>query len=161
MEKCPGQDLSKRNPEDLVYNIPCPSCNYELEFWFDDDKLKCNNCGEIVEKEIGRLIKDFGCADWCNFAEKCLGPNLYNKLKISKEKLKEKREKDLELLLSLIDDNEVKEFFKKAFYDNKNLTIFIDTDKSVKPLEKDNPELYKKVIKYYIDFTKNLGGKNE
>ena len=61
--KCPGQD--SRNLRVSLY--------------------RCPNCGARISKSDIQLLKDFGCADWCDAAEKCLGSELYTKLKRAKE----------------------------------------------------------------------------
>jgi putative nucleotidyltransferase with HDIG domain len=40
-----------------------------VEFFKDEPKLKCRNCGNIV---VNPKI-DLGCAQWCQYADKCLG----------------------------------------------------------------------------------------
>lgn len=86
LKKCPGQDLSRKKIEDVVCNLPCPLCGEEVEFFFDDKTRKCPGCGGIVSKSDIQLLKDFGCADWCEAAEICLGQELHDKLKQAKKK---------------------------------------------------------------------------
>ena len=81
LKKCPGQDLSRKKIEDIVCNLPCPFCRTEVEFFFDDKYRKCPSCGTKVSKSDIQLLRDFGCADWCAAAEKCLGAELHKKLK--------------------------------------------------------------------------------
>ena len=45
-----------------------------MEFFKDEPKLKCHNCGHIV---INPKI-DLGCAEWCQYAEQCLGVTVKN-----------------------------------------------------------------------------------
>lgn len=78
--KCPGQDLSQKKPDEIVCDLPCPSCGAEVEFFFDDKIRICPSCGKKVQKNGPRLRQDFGCARWCEAAEKCLGPETYKKL---------------------------------------------------------------------------------
>jgi len=84
-KKCPGQDLSRKKPEEVVCNLPCPSCGAEVEFFFDDKIRFCPQCGNKVSKNDIQLLKDFGCADWCEAAEKCIGTTLYSKVKAGKK----------------------------------------------------------------------------
>ncbi|MGB2906689.1 MAG: hypothetical protein WBB73_06295 [Candidatus Aminicenantaceae bacterium] len=84
-KKCPGQDLSRKKIEDIVCNLPCPLCGEEVEFFFDDKTRKCPSCGTKISKNDIQILKDFGCADWCDAAEKCLGSELFTKLKHVKE----------------------------------------------------------------------------
>jgi hypothetical protein len=85
-KKCPGQDLGRKKIEDVVCNLPCLRCGEKVEFFFDDKTRKCPSCGSKISKSDIQLLKDFGCADWCNSAEKCLGDGLFQKLKQAKKK---------------------------------------------------------------------------
>ena len=52
-----------------IYEIECPQCNHPVEFFKDDIRRKCKNCGH-------RFINpkfDLGCAKWCQYAEQCVG----------------------------------------------------------------------------------------
>ncbi len=89
-KKCPGQDLSRKKPDEVVYNLPCPSCRAEVEFFYDDKVRLCPECGSQVRKSDPQLLKDFGCADWCEAAEKCIGETLYLKLKEAKKRERHK-----------------------------------------------------------------------
>ncbi len=68
MHKCPGQDPTQWKPEDIT-EVACPSCGYSLEFWKDEPKRDCPGC----KKCIRNPKLDLGCAEWCKFADKCLG----------------------------------------------------------------------------------------
>lgn len=65
---CPGQDKRNWASKD-VYECPCPFCGYLIEFWKDDVKRKCKNCGKVIKN----LKKDLGCAEWCKSSDKCIG----------------------------------------------------------------------------------------
>ena len=74
--KCPGQD-TRYWKSDAVFEVPCPKCGAEVEFFKDDTARRCKECGH-------RFINpnmDFGCASYCAYAEQCLGdlpPELLN-----------------------------------------------------------------------------------
>ncbi len=87
-KKCPGQDISRKKIGDVVCNLPCPSCHAEVEFFFDDRVRICPSCGSKVRKDDTQVLRDFGCADWCQAAEKCLGTELYLTLRKAKKKAK-------------------------------------------------------------------------
>ena len=65
--KCPGQDSRFWKPEDIV-EMQCLKCGWTVEFFKDDVKRKCR-CGE----EIVNPRLDFGCAQWCEYGDQCLG----------------------------------------------------------------------------------------
>ncbi|MCG0278320.1 MAG: phage terminase large subunit family protein [Thermanaeromonas sp.] len=67
--RCPGQDRRYWKPED-IFEEPCPHCGTLIEFWKDDVTLRCPHCRQHVKNP--RF--DPGCAAWCSYADKCLGP---------------------------------------------------------------------------------------
>ncbi len=66
--RCPGQDMRFWKPED-IFNVRCPFCSQEIEFWKDDPFLNCPNCSS----EVRNPRIDLGCAKWCKSAAECLG----------------------------------------------------------------------------------------
>ena len=66
--RCPGQDPSRWKPEDIS-EIACPSCKTINEFWKDEPRRNCRECGQ----EIRNPKIDLGCAKWCKAAAQCLG----------------------------------------------------------------------------------------
>lgn len=66
--QCPGQD-SRYWDGEAVFESRCPKCGNVIEFFKDDSKRRCRQCGhEALNPRI-----DFGCASYCPFAEQCLG----------------------------------------------------------------------------------------
>ena len=55
-------------PED-VFDVRCPHCQAEVEFFKDEPTQKCPSCG----RKVRNPKIDLGCAKWCEFAEQCLG----------------------------------------------------------------------------------------
>jgi len=82
MVRCPGQDQRFWKPED-IFDVNCPGCNKPVEFFKDEPKLKCRNCGQVV---VNPKI-DLGCAQWCQYAEQCLAVSVKNEATIMREKL--------------------------------------------------------------------------
>lgn len=66
--RCPGQDMRFWKPED-IFEAPCPRCGGAIEFWKDESSRKCRGCGQVARNP--RI--DLGCAEWCKFADQCLG----------------------------------------------------------------------------------------
>ena len=66
--KCPGQDMRFWKP-DAIFEAPCPHCGASIEFWKDEPSEKCRNCGQ----EVGNPRIDLGCAEWCTYADQCVG----------------------------------------------------------------------------------------
>jgi len=66
--QCPGQD-SRYWKQGAIFEVKCPNCDNQVEFFKDDTSRKCPNCGHrFVNPHM-----DFGCAAYCQFAEQCLG----------------------------------------------------------------------------------------
>jgi hypothetical protein len=68
MIRCPGQDQRFWKPGD-IFEVKCPACGQNVEFFKDEPKLKCRKCGQ----EVANPKIDLGCAEWCQYAEQCLG----------------------------------------------------------------------------------------
>ena len=68
LHQCPGQDKRFWKPDD-VFESPCPHCGATVEFWKDDPRHKCRGCGRTVANPRFNM----GCAQWCKYAEACLG----------------------------------------------------------------------------------------
>ncbi len=66
--RCPGQDMRYWKPGD-VFEVGCPECKTEVEFFKDDPFQRCPSCGNRVRNPK----IDLGCAKWCEFAKECLG----------------------------------------------------------------------------------------
>jgi len=54
--------------EKRYFDAPCPQCGRRVEFFKDEVKRKCRCGHEIVNPKL-----DFGCAQWCPYAEQCVG----------------------------------------------------------------------------------------
>jgi hypothetical protein len=77
--KCPGQD-TRRWKKDDIFEVRCPFCDSAIEFFKDDPKRRCKKCG----KQVLNPRVQSGCAEWCNSAEQCVGPERSRNLKARK-----------------------------------------------------------------------------
>jgi Zn ribbon nucleic-acid-binding protein len=68
ISKCPGQDTQFWGP-DAIYSVECPKCGNSVEFFKDDIRRRCPECGH---KFLNPKL-NLGCARWCQFADQCLG----------------------------------------------------------------------------------------
>ena len=82
MVRCPGQDQRFWKPDD-IFEVKCPACGGAVEFFKDEPKLKCRRCGQMV---VNPKI-DLGCAQWCQYAEQCLGVSVGKEISVIREKL--------------------------------------------------------------------------
>ena len=79
--KCPGQD-SRYWKEGAIFEVKCPKCGYEVEFFKDEPTRACKKCGHrFLNPHL-----DFGCASYCQYAEQCVG-NLPPELLAQKQDL--------------------------------------------------------------------------
>jgi len=65
--RCPGQDMRFWKPGD-IFEAECPKCGGKVEFFKDEVRRKCRCGHEIVNPKM-----DLGCAEWCQYAEQCIG----------------------------------------------------------------------------------------
>ncbi len=82
MIRCPGQDQRFWKPED-IFETQCPGCGGAVEFFKDEPKLKCSKCGQMVANPK----IDLGCAQWCQYAEQCIGTSTDNPQQVICDKL--------------------------------------------------------------------------
>lgn len=75
---CPGQDTAFWRAGD-VFDVECSGCGAEVEFFKDDSRRRCRNCGQLVANPKLNL----GCAMWCEHAKDCLGYDPKEKLGLS------------------------------------------------------------------------------
>ncbi len=66
--KCPGQNIRYWTPDD-VFELRCPHCGVEVEFFKDEPRRLCRACRRWVPNPKF----DLGCAEWCKYAKECLG----------------------------------------------------------------------------------------
>lgn len=56
----------------------CPECGKEVEIFSTDIKVNCSKCGFTVYNDLE------SCIQWCKYAEKCVGKEMYKNLKKKK-----------------------------------------------------------------------------
>ena len=85
--KCPGQDTRHWKFDD-IFTVECPKCGAEIEFFKDDTRRRCAWCGHLFYNPKIEL----GCAEWCQFAEKCVPEVVAEKkaMQTFKERLRER-----------------------------------------------------------------------
>lgn len=66
--RCPGQDM-RYWKGDVAFEVACPKCAAVVEFFKDESSRRCRRCGHLFPNPKA----SFDCAQWCEYAEKCLG----------------------------------------------------------------------------------------
>ena len=74
---CPGSD-KLRNP--TMTEKVCPQCGNIIELFSVDTEVACDKCGFVAYND------ELNCIQWCQYAEKCIGKELYDKLVTSRKK---------------------------------------------------------------------------
>jgi hypothetical protein len=85
--KCPGQDTRYWKSDD-IFTVECPKCGAEIEFFKDDTRRRCAWCGHLFYNPKIEM----GCAEWCQFADKCVPELVKEKqaMQTFKERLRER-----------------------------------------------------------------------
>ena len=65
--ECPGQDQRYWTPND-IFEVPCAHCGKPVEFFKDDLRRRCPQCG----RQNLNPNNDLACAAWCSAAAECL-----------------------------------------------------------------------------------------
>lgn len=76
LEGCPG--AARLKTPTLEEKI-CPVCGNIIEIFSVDTEVACERCGFVAYNDA------LSCAQWCQYAEKCLGPELYQKVLAQKK----------------------------------------------------------------------------
>ncbi len=66
--RCPGQDM-RYWQGDAAFEVPCPKCGHAVELFKDESSARCSQC----EHRFRNPRLDLQCAEWCAYAEECLG----------------------------------------------------------------------------------------
>ena len=72
--QCPG-NANVRTPTLKIKK--CPRCGADVEIFSIDMKVDCPSCGQAVFNNVN------SCIDYCQYAEQCLGAEVYEKYKRS------------------------------------------------------------------------------
>lgn len=134
MSRCPGQDTQTWG-FDAIFEVTCPKCGKEVEFFKDEMKHKCPYCGERVFNERMNM----GCAKWCPSAASCVGPDSMKDLAVSEQR--KKRREDFRFLLETIPetDADVRELFKTLYTEYPGEDALFDTNRLYTVKEDDEP----------------------
>ena len=72
----------------------CPNCGNVIELFSIDTQVACDNCGFVAYNDT------LSCVQWCEYARKCVGDEMYEKMMAiaarQKEEAAEERRRKLE-----------------------------------------------------------------
>ena len=63
----------------------CPRCGHPVEIFSIDTEMACENCGFVIYND------SLNCVQWCRYARKCVGDEMYGHLMKVAERQKERR----------------------------------------------------------------------
>ena len=80
MEGCQGK------PQIRIMEKTCPQCGCEVEIFSIDTQVACENCGFVIYNDT------LSCVQWCKYARKCVGDEMYEHLMEIVRRKKEREE---------------------------------------------------------------------
>lgn len=80
MEGCQGK------PQIKIMEKTCPQCGCEVEIFSIDTQVACENCGFVIYNDT------LSCVQWCKYARKCVGDEMYEHLMEIVRRKKEREE---------------------------------------------------------------------
>ena len=69
LEGCQGKP---RTP--TLHEKICPNCGSVIELFSIDTEVACDNCGVVAYNDT------LSCVQWCEYARKCVGDEMYEKM---------------------------------------------------------------------------------
>ncbi len=67
LDGCQGKP---RTP--TIIEKTCPICGNLIEMFSIDTQMACENCGFVAYNDT------LSCVQWCKYAQKCVGEEMYN-----------------------------------------------------------------------------------
>ena len=80
MEGCQGK------PQIKIMEKTCPQCGCEVEIFSIDTQVACDTCGFVIYNDT------LNCVQWCKYARKCVGDEMYEHLMEIVRRKKEREE---------------------------------------------------------------------
>ena len=66
----------------------CPQCGSIIEMFSIDTQMPCENCGFVAYNDT------LSCVQWCQYAKKCVGEEMYNHMmEIAENQKRNKKER--------------------------------------------------------------------
>ncbi len=84
MEGCQGK------PQLKIIDKTCPNCGAEVEIMSVDTEAVCEKCGFTIYNDT------LNCVQWCKYAKKCVGEEMYEHMMKIAERMKNRENKEAE-----------------------------------------------------------------
>lgn len=85
MEGCQGKPRTPTIREKI-----CPVCGSVIEIFSIDTQVACEKCGFVAYND------QLSCVQWCKYARKCVGDEMYEHMMEIARQQKQNREKESE-----------------------------------------------------------------
>ena len=89
LEGCQGKPRTPTLEEKI-----CPNCGNVIELFSIDTQVACDHCGFVAYNDT------LSCVQWCEYARKCVGDEMYEKMmeiaRQQKEQAAQERKRKLE-----------------------------------------------------------------
>ncbi len=79
MEGCQGK------PQTSIEEKRCPQCGNLIEIFSVDTQVACDKCGFVIYNDT------LNCVQWCKYARKCVGDEMYEHMMKLVEQQKRRR----------------------------------------------------------------------
>ena len=66
----------------------CPQCGHEIEMFSIDTQMACEHCGFVAYNDT------LSCVQWCQYARKCVGDEMYETMMEIARQQKQKRKEE-------------------------------------------------------------------
>lgn len=66
------EGCQSKSKEITISEKICPQCGAEIEVFSVDTEVTCDECGFTVYNDA------LSCVQWCKYAKKCVGEEMYN-----------------------------------------------------------------------------------
>lgn len=64
----------------------CPRCGHDVEIFSVDTEVHCEHCGFVIYNDA------LNCVQWCEYARKCVGDEMYEHMMALAESQKARRQ---------------------------------------------------------------------
>ncbi len=71
-----------------IFEKKCPRCGHEIEIFSVDTDAVCENCGFKIYNDA------LNCVQWCQYARKCVGDEMYEHVMAVAAEQKRRREEE-------------------------------------------------------------------
>ena len=83
------EGCQSKSKEITITEKTCPQCGNPVELFSIDTEVRCEHCGFTIYNDA------LSCVQWCQYARKCVGDEMYERMRKVAEHQKQKRQEEL------------------------------------------------------------------